>query len=246
MQGIDNNRLLNMKLKLVDYNFDVKWQAGKVHFLADLLSRSPAFAPREEEGDVAVINEVVCQTLDDPNLKEFSKKAMADAEYTLIKNALQNDDHPSDLGPSHPAKDFAAIWDELSIEGGLIILRDKLVVPKTLQKEILGYLHLAHQGLRKTIREARNLYYWPNQKVDVTNMVQQCRECQKFQPSQQSQPLIQTFAETALEKVSTDLFQLEGGGTFHGSSRSLQWLPICCSNEHYHNKRRNNQIGKLV
>ena len=46
---IDNPRLQRLREKMKAYNFEVKWVPGKLHLIADALSRAPHFSPHSEE-----------------------------------------------------------------------------------------------------------------------------------------------------------------------------------------------------
>ena len=46
---VDNPRLQQLREKMQAYNFTVKWVPGKLHLIADALSRAPHFSPHSEE-----------------------------------------------------------------------------------------------------------------------------------------------------------------------------------------------------
>ena len=58
LNKIENPRVLNCRLKLLDYNFKVEWKAGNSHQIPDALSRAPVDDPTEEE-----LSEDVADTL---------------------------------------------------------------------------------------------------------------------------------------------------------------------------------------
>ena len=212
LQEIENNRLLNIRLKLTDFKFEIVWMQGKNHYLADLLSRNPAFSPTETEASEFSVNAVTTIS-EDPRLASFKRSAHADKDYQLVHEALVNNADPHALSVSHPAKKFISQWHELSTDDGLVIMNNRLVVPDSLVPDILKLLHRSHQGIRKSLQEARSLYFWPNMTVDVTNTVRECDMCQQLQPSQPQQPLQQSTASRPMEKVSVDLFQPDGCST---------------------------------
>ena len=45
---LENNRLMRMHQKMIEFTFEVKWVEGKTHYIADALSRALVFAPEEE------------------------------------------------------------------------------------------------------------------------------------------------------------------------------------------------------
>ena len=59
--------------------------------------------------------------------------------------------------------DLRAYWsfrDELAVEAGVIFRGRQILVPQSMQKDILNRLHCGHQGVEKTRRLARESVYW--------------------------------------------------------------------------------------
>ena len=46
---LENNRLMTMREKIIEFTFEVSWVKGKTHYIANALSRAPVFGPEEEE-----------------------------------------------------------------------------------------------------------------------------------------------------------------------------------------------------
>ena len=57
--------------------------------------------------------------------------------------------------------------DELSIEDGLILKGQGLLIPEPLWEDILEQLHCQHQGIEKTKLQARESVFWPNINKDT-------------------------------------------------------------------------------
>ena len=49
LSQLENNGLMRMREKIIEFMFEVRWVEGKTHYIADALSRAPVFAPEEEE-----------------------------------------------------------------------------------------------------------------------------------------------------------------------------------------------------
>ncbi|XP_059360625.1 uncharacterized protein LOC132098573 [Carassius carassius] len=64
-------------------------------------------------------------------------------------------------------------------DGGEVVLQ--LVVPETLQSEVLMSLHQhhGHQGVERTLELARQRCYWPGMSTDVARWIQRCERCQQ-------------------------------------------------------------------
>jgi hypothetical protein len=192
LQDIKNSRLQRLRLKVCDYAFDVQYTPGKTHLIADALSRAPIFDPaEEEEADV-----VVCAAMYvDPALEKLSDKAKDDPEYMQVVSAFQGKTCLKDLPPAHPAHAYASIWDDISMEHGLLVYNDRIVIPAIARREILDLLHIPHNGIEKTRVAARQLYFWPNMNNEVKQLIEVCEVCQRFCPAQQKETLQPTSAD---------------------------------------------------
>ena len=69
-----------------------------------------------------------------------------------ITEANKND--PS-IAPFWPIRDF------LYTQDGVILSKDRVVVPPSLQHIVLQHLHAAHQGTSSMEQRARGIVYWP-------------------------------------------------------------------------------------
>ena len=49
LHTLNNQRLIRIREKLLDFSFTVSWVPGKTHYIADALSRYPVFGPHEME-----------------------------------------------------------------------------------------------------------------------------------------------------------------------------------------------------
>ncbi len=78
-----------------------------------------------------------------------------------------------------------------------------LIVPHSLKQKALSQAHekSGHLGQKKTIKKAKELFYWCNLKVDVSNYVKQYITCQRFKgQTGLQQPFQVTFSrETTRE-----------------------------------------------
>lgn len=206
----DNKRLARFREQLAGYTFHLEWAPGKDHQIADALSRAPHFGPDEpDDGDHAVTLSAVSA---DPALQALYDAAEADDDYQAVLTALQADKEPKHLPTSHPARDYASIWTNLSVHDDMLLMYgDRIVVPFHERTAILELLHTPHAGVSRTRKAAQRLYFWPGLNADIKRMIDACQECQALRPSQAHEPLQPTApASEPMQRVSTDLFQLHG------------------------------------
>ena len=57
--------------------------------------------------------------------------------------------------------------DELTVNNGVILKGDTIVIPHQLRKKILSQLHVGHIGIQGTIRRARDVIFWPGITNDI-------------------------------------------------------------------------------
>lgn len=88
--------------------------------------------------------------MEDPELSRLVKADMEEDEYQKVMQALKEWLVLKNLS-SHPALQFSSVWNDLSLEGNLIILDStRIVVPEASRKEILEILQIPHRGIAKT------------------------------------------------------------------------------------------------
>ena len=74
--------------------------------------------------------------------------------------------------------DYWNFREELTVEDGLILKGDCIVVPPTLRKEFLSIIHQGHLGQKKCLLRVRTSVFSPGLSKDVTNLVKECDPCQ--------------------------------------------------------------------
>jgi hypothetical protein len=67
---------------------------------------------------------------------------------------------------------------EYSIQNGIIYKDIRVVPANCFKSEILRLLHADHQGIVRTIRMARQYFWWPGIDADVNSLIQRCTVCQ--------------------------------------------------------------------
>ena len=203
---IDNLRITRLREKVLDYNFHVKWVAGKDNIIADALSRAPS--PSSAGGTALPVN--ACVAAPDNTRKLISDSAKSCATYSSILQAFNEGRLLNNLPCDHPARRLRQVWDQLSVtsEGILIVNGHQIYMPAGARKHVLQMLHRGHCGYAKTLATARRLYYWPSMKADIRTLVESCEACQQMRPSKRLEPFIHTAASYPMEKISLDLFHV--------------------------------------
>ena len=80
-----------------------------------------------------------------------------------------------------------AYWnyrDELTVADGLILKGTRIVIPESLQPDVLKQLHYAHQGAEKCNLRAKGV------NRDIEELVKSCPPCQRHQKLNVKEPLL--------------------------------------------------------
>ncbi len=96
--------------------------------------------------------------------------------------------------------------DSLSVSDGLIVLGNRIVIPKTMRHEMLGRIHDGHKGLSKCRARDQVAVWWPGISEDLRHKIETCRFCIENKRAQHKEPLQSTpLPERPWQRIATDL-----------------------------------------
>ena len=145
-------RLQTLLLRARNYRFTLIYKPGTEIPTADTLSRAPASEPPSKE----VIYGIVLHRIRDDRLEQIRLATAADEALNEVMKMIA-EGWPEDKGllPA-PAKPFHTYNDELTIQDGIIYRNDRVVIPKSMHKEMLVKVHSGHLGINSCLRRARD------------------------------------------------------------------------------------------
>lgn len=116
----------------------------------------------------------------------------------------------NDLPPS--LRDYHQFRNHLSTVDGVIIYKDRIVVPPLLRKDVLTALHSAHQGISSMMSRAETSVFWPGISNDIIKLRNSCNHCNRNAPSQPSAPPTPPiYPLYPFQCVCADFFHYKGG-----------------------------------
>ncbi|XP_045027188.1 uncharacterized protein LOC123470696 [Daphnia magna] len=206
-----------MRLQLQVYSYQLLYKPGKELYLADTLSRAPdtqEYATDQSQKNEEFVHAMLIYVILGETAKEkYAKATHSDATLQLVIGLVE-------VGwPNHkrdcpvPAKPFWSERASLSTAGGLLLRGHQVVVPVSLQSEILKQFHDGHFGESKCLERAKSVAYWPGYVEEIRNLVAGCRICQERRhqnPHQQYYPV--EVPDHPFQRVATDFFHLRGKG----------------------------------
>ena len=224
LDQIENPRLQRLVLKLRPYQLSATWRKGTDNAFADALSRNPVSLPipDEEFGEDpasyapavrACIREDTEGLIANLRHHELLTAARADDDYQILIHSIRHG-FPAVRRDANPAIiPYLTFYQHLSVDNGLVLKGQRIVVPHSLRARVLQDLHASHQGLTRTLHRARQVVYWPNMTNDLSCLIKQCEPCRLHAASQPKEPLRITddrCPTLPFESTSADLFSCQG------------------------------------
>ena len=86
---------------------------------------------------------------------------------------------------------------------GVILYKDRIVIPPSIRSNVLLTLHSAHQGVATMSNQARLIIFWPGITNDIIQNRARCKDCNNSAPSQAPLP---TTPVTPLSTPFAEIF----------------------------------------
>ena len=226
-------RLQRMQLRLQNYDIQVEYKRGTTMFLADTLSR--AYLENEPEkptpqNDIRSIKERVFTLeleqmrhgedvgVSPVRLKRLREMTAEDEELLQILTNVIGDGWPENVAQAREfdrrqKKVIELYWnrrDELTTDDGLLYRGHRLVIPAKERSNIVKSLHELHVGMEGTLRQARDIVYWPGITAQLKDYLSKCGICNSYQPEECKEPLKPyDVPDVPWEILGVDLLLLE-------------------------------------
>ena len=158
-----SQRIQSMLLKIQDYNFDLQYKQGTRIPVADALSRSPSI----ETNSTVTVNNLIEIPLNKNSLLKFKHATEEDQVLKQLKNVISSGwpQNKEDLTPEF--RSYFHYRDEMTIEDGIILRSERIVVPSSLRYEMKTKIHTGHMGINSCLRRARTYLYWPGMSSEI-------------------------------------------------------------------------------
>ena len=99
---------------------------------------------------------------------------------------------------------------QLTVHSNLLLYGPRIVIPNSLQKDILSKIHEGHQGIQKCHLRANTSVWWPGISKHIKDLIEQCPTCVK-EHIPRKEPLMPTdLPDYPWQKIGTDLFFMNG------------------------------------
>ena len=85
-------------------------------------------------------------------------------------------------------REFHQYRENITSTDGVIIYKDRVVIPPSLRGEVLNALHAAHQCISMMTARAESSVFWPGMSADIRATRENCEHCHRMAPSQPGAP----------------------------------------------------------
>ena len=205
-------RVLRFRLRLSKFDYSITHVPGKLLYTADALSRDPLPHTEDDtskEDECLIAAQVSCLPASKTKLEEYREKQHADPICSTVINYCLSS-WPEKNAVNESVKPYWNKQGELTVCDGLLLYGNRIVVPKSLQRQALTKLHDGHQGIQRTCSRARTAVWWPGIQHEIINLVKQCDECIKKATPRREPMISSQLPQYPWQRVATDLFVLKG------------------------------------
>ncbi|XP_022833967.1 uncharacterized protein K02A2.6-like [Spodoptera litura] len=207
-------RMLRWSLKLAGYNYQIKYRAGKLIGNADALSRWTEL--ETSEISVKPLRDVLLleEQPDGWNL-DVSKLAAETGRDQVLKRVLFHILHGwPNKAPDTTLQPYWTRRDALSHNKGCLLWCNRVIIPASLQQEVLRLLHAPHAGVVQTKAYARGYVWWPGMDIQIESVVGSCEACQAVRNNPPRDPQAWIVTERPWSRVHVDFAGPFQGKTF--------------------------------
>ena len=233
--SIRNNRIFNLIQRTRLYNFNIHYNPGKYQRGPDALSRNPdpsptmsIFEDSQQDSEVQDIRvESIMEYKSIIDIPEIEEAARKDPSYRSLLNMTKNK-IPKERHLMEPdTRPFWYVRDKLAPYNNLVLMDERIVIPKSLRSRVLKHLHSAHQGASSMIARAQQSIYWPGMTADIRNERFTCQACNERSPSQPKESYSPTPPpQYPFQEISLDYFSEGHHHYLSVVDRFTAWLII--------------------
>lgn len=209
-------------MRLMRFNAKAEYMPGRNMVVADALSRSPLntiedFMSAEVSAHVNAIVEGL--PVSQQKLAEIQRETQKDERMVekFVKEGWPEcgKSVPNSIQRFYKWKDF------LSVSDGLLVMGNRIVIPKAMQQSILSRIHEGHQGLSKCRARAKETVWWPGISEDLRQKTETCKFCiEKWTHTAERAATVNPFTRKAVAANSLRLMHASRETVF-GSFRLL-------------------------
>ena len=145
------------------------------------------------------------------NWEQVQTATSSDDDMLLLLSAIEDGipEMKHQLPP--PIREYHQFRRHLYSSDGVVIYKDRIVIPPSLRSSCLSALHAAHQGTSAMTSKAEASIFWPGITNDIYATRANCSHCNRMAPSQAAlPPTPPTLPEYPFQCICADYFHYQG------------------------------------
>ena len=234
LDEISNTRLLKLKQRTLPWRFVIKHLPGKSNHFADTTSRSPVNNPEDDddgcddEDDIdAELAALYISEVD--NIRAITwdvvkKETALDADMSSLLKTIESGFPNNRTDVDSNLHQFWNFRTNLWTLDGVIMMNDRILIPRGLRHEVLETLHAAHQGTTGMSERSKSTVFWPGITNDINETRARCSPCNRIAPSHPRTPPIEPWIPTTpFEAIACDYFLFCDWYYFVAADRLSGW-----------------------
>lgn len=173
------NRLRRWAVILSNYQYEIEYVPSNKN-VADCLSRLPCKESGSNVSDTEV--DYACYFSNSLELKiDFKNVQLETAKDTLLQKVLKYERNgwPNSCNDIEVKPYFSRRF-EFSESDNCLFWNHRIIIPFSLQENVLQELHSTHQGVVKMKSLDRAYFRWPGLDKSIEVLTKQCKLCNKF------------------------------------------------------------------
>ena len=207
LENIPNSRLRNLREKTLRYRFRMVHIPGVKHRATDCISRHPTGEPEKLllTDDIASIHSSLTTITHSPSLMDglhtsttctfiedtvvvsaissLNTLNLQSVTWDRVRTATSSDDNMQALIEFIEAlREYFQFRESLHTADGVILYKDRVVIPPSLKNEILSSLHSDHQGVTVMTAKAESSVFWPGITPAISALRATCQHCNCIAP----------------------------------------------------------------
>ena len=206
---------------LADYSYRIVYKSGKTINNADGLSRLPLPSTTDNSDEIFYFSPASELPV---TSKDVERETAKDKVLSAVREMTCRG-WPQKVSDEY--QPFFVRRFELSVDMGCLVWNNRVIVPKSLQDDMLSLLHEQHMGITKMKAVARAMVWWPSMDKALEDVAKRCGVCQSVVSIGQPAPLQPwRWCTYKWERVHLDFAEKEGKTWLLAVDSYSKWLEV--------------------